>query len=94
MKLTTTKTTTTRTTVTYKATLTDDDGKTIVSMTGTADSMRPLGNTNLTVANRTLFETHKDAVKAQYEAFQAAVAGAYIAPTESVEPTEATIEEE
>ncbi|MCC8063672.1 MAG: hypothetical protein LIO70_01140 [Clostridiales bacterium] len=93
MKLSTTKTTTTRTTVAYKATLTDGDGKTIATLTGTADSMRPFGNTNMTVTNRTLFEAHKDVVKAQYEAFQAAVAATDTAPVEAVETSEEEIAE-
>ncbi|MCD7803080.1 MAG: hypothetical protein LUH09_09340 [Clostridiales bacterium] len=94
MKITTTKTTTTRTTITHKATLTDDSGKQIAVMSGTADSTRPFGSTSFTVLNQSLFEANREAIRAQYEAFQAEIASLDANPVTETETTESDIKEE
>ncbi|MCD8322386.1 MAG: hypothetical protein LUC89_05820 [Oscillospiraceae bacterium] len=73
MNVTTVKTTTTVRSINWRATIQDDNGSNVATMTGAVDSARPLGTTSLNVSSQALYAANADDVKAAYAEFQAMV---------------------
>ncbi|MCD7768658.1 MAG: hypothetical protein LUH36_00850 [Oscillospiraceae bacterium] len=76
MNIVTTTTTKTTQSVQVTATVKDDSGAHIATMTGVIDAARPLGTTSLTVANQARYAANIDGVKEAYAAFQETMAEA------------------
>ena len=68
-----TKKTTTSTTITWSGKLSDDDGTRFASLSGSLDSTKPLGTSQLLVTNRTLYSENEEAAKEAFAAFQTLV---------------------